>query len=212
MLNRCMNCNFRTWLELNTIGTEDVDESQIDAVYDKAKHAVKLVRLYDSLTNQSLLKNISTIANLNSGAYGLYASSLDRKIIGPSVVNKLKMKFGNDIMDSNKINNIPNAVIKKYIPDIDINQLTPSDTIQVNVRRHVQEHGDSLEAVLEIASTIVHEATHEIERQTLGRTDETGPRQAEATFMNWVKTNWNNIITRIPELKQIPSKSTTQGF
>lgn len=204
--------NFRNWLELNTIGTEEVDESQIDAAYDKAKYAVKLVRMYDSMTNQSLLKNISTIATLNSGAYGLYTSSEDKKQIGASVVNKLRMRFGDDVMNSNKINTIPNVVIKKYIPDIDLNQIQPSDTIRVNIRRHVQEHGDSLEAILEIASTIVHEATHEIERQMTGRTDETGPRQAEAKFMNWVKTNWNNISAQIPELKQVPSKAFSQGF
>jgi|GEM_PF-3535820 hypothetical protein len=204
--------NFKNWLELNTIGTEDVDESQIDAAYDKAKYAVKLVRMYDSMTNQSLLANISTIATLNSGAYGLYTSSEDKKQIGSSVLNKLRMRFGDDVMNSNKINSIPNVVIKQYVPDIDLNQINPSDTIRVNIRRHVQEHGDSLEAILEIASTIVHEATHELERQTLGRTDETGPRQAEAKFMNWVKTNWNNIAVRIPELKQVPSKAFSQGF
>lgn len=194
--------NFSQWFyeQGSTIGTENVDERQIDAAYKNAKYSVQLVRLYDKLTNQTLLKNISTIALLQSGAYGLYSSSENKKIIGPSVVNKLKMKFGPDILMTHKLNTVPNAVIKKYIPDIDVNQLQPSDVIRVNVQKHLTTHGDSLDAILEIASTIVHECTHELELQTTGATSEVGPTQAEKRFMDWVNKNWLVIRQQIPML------------
>ena len=199
---------FKQWLsEQSTVGTEFVDERQIDAVYAKAKLSVRLVRLYDKATNQSLLKNISTIATLNSGAYGLYSSSENKKVIGPQVINKLKMKFGDDIMSTNKLNTVPNAVIKRYIPDIDERMIQPSDVIRVNIQKHLATHGDSLEAILEIASTIVHECTHEIELQTTGTTSEIGPIAAEKRFMYWFKSNWNLVGQQIPELASYRSSS-----
>lgn len=198
--------SFKTWLlEQSTIGTEFVDERQIDSIYAKAKLSVRLVRLYDKATSQTLLKNISTIATLTSGAYGLYSSSENKKVIGSQVVNKLKMKFGDDIMSTNKLNTVPNAVIKRYIPDIDERMLQPSDVIRVNVQKHLATHGDSLEAILEIASTIVHECTHEIELQTTGTTSEIGPVAAEKKFMAWFKSNWNFIRQQIPELASLRS-------
>jgi hypothetical protein len=201
--------NFSKWFyeQGSTIGTENVDESQINSAYKNTKYSVRLVRLYDKLTNQSLLKNISTIALLQSGAYGLYSSSENKKIIGPSVINKLKMKFGSDILMTQKLNSVPNAVIKKYIPDIDVNQLQPSDVIRVNVQKHLATHGDTLEAVLEIASTIVHECTHELELQNYGQTSEVGPTQAEKRFMDWVSKNWIIIRQNIPELASLRRKT-----
>jgi hypothetical protein len=59
---------------------------------------------------------------------------------------------------------------------------------------------------LEIASTIVHECTHELERQKTGTTSEIGPVKAEGLFMQWVKRNWKTIITRIPQIASIPKK------
>jgi hypothetical protein len=200
--------NFKKWLEQSTVGTEFVDERQIDSAYDKGKYAVQLVQLYDKMTGQTLLTNISTIGTLQAGAYGLYNSAENKKVIGPSVVGKLKMKFGEDIFTSHKLDNIPNAVVKQYVPDIDLNQLKPSDVIHVNVAKHLAAHGDTLEALLELSSTIVHECTHELELQTFGRTSEAGPVAAEGKFMNWVKTNWQTIISRIPALKSIPSSDS----
>ena len=200
--------SFIEWIsEQSTVGTEFVDEQQIDAAYGKAKLSVRLVRLYDKATNQSLLKNISTIATLTSGAYGLYSSSENKKVIGPQVVNRLKMKFGDDIMSTNKLNTVPNAVIKKYIPDIDERMIQPSDVIRVNIQKHLATHGDSLEAILEIASTIVHECTHELELQTTGITSEIGPVAAERKFMTWFKSNWNLVRQQIPELASYRSSS-----
>mgnify|MGYP003335546455 CR=1 FL=1 len=185
---------------LSTVGTEFVDESQIDRLYDKAKLSVKLVQLYDQLTNQKLLTNISTIATINSNVYGLYNSAENKKVIGPNVVNKIRMKFGDDVLQNNQLNHIPNIVIKKYLPEIDLNQIKPSDTIHINIAKHLATHGDSLEAVLEIASSIIHEATHELELQTFGKTSEVGPVNAEKKFMMWTHNNWKTIITKIPQL------------
>lgn len=192
--------SFREW-QAKTLGTEEV-ESQIDAIYDKAKYAIKLVQLYDRSTNQNLLKNISTIAPLNTGVYGLYASSENKKVIGPEIANQMRFKFGNDLMSQNKINKLPNAVIKQHLPDIDEKKLVPSDVVHVNVTKILRELGDSKEAVIEIASTIIHEATHELEFQSgkMQANKEAGPVNAEIKFKNWVQKNWNLIIRQIPQL------------
>jgi len=194
---------FQKWLEQNTLGTEFVDEKQIDLIYDNAKYAVKLVQLYSKMTGQKLLNNISTIAPLSSGVYGLYNSKENKKVIGPTAANKIKFKFGQNIVDKNNLNQIPNVVIKNYIPDIDINQLKPSVVIHVNVNKIVSELGDSKQAIIEIASTIIHEATHDLEFQSTGKTSEIGPRSAEYKFKSWVDKNWNLITSRIPQLSSI---------
>ena len=122
------------------------------------------------------------------------------------------MTFGDDVIQGQKLDQVPNAVIKKYIPDIDMKHLQPSDVIRVNVQKHIAAHGDTLETVIEIASTIVHEATHEIELQTTGQTNETGPENASKQFLSWVKSNWNTIIQRIPDLNKLPRKGLNFGI
>lgn len=189
---------FKQWLE-TTVGTEEVD-SKIDHLYNKAKYAIKLVQLYGRSTNQRILNNISTIAPLNSAVYGLYNSAENKKIIGPAVANKVKFKFGQDVIQKNGLNKVPNAVIKQYLPDVDEKQIVPSDVIHVNVQKIVRELGDTKEAVVEIASTIVHEATHEIEFQTTGKTSEVGPKAAEKSFRDWVQKNWSLVASKIPQI------------
>lgn len=203
---------FKEWLninELNTVGTEDVDSSQIESVYDKAKIAVQLVRLYDDMARSDndsdpqtakLLKNISTIVPLGSGAWGLYNSGLNRKVIGPSVANKIRFTFGDDVINSQKINKIPNAVIKQHIPDIPTKEIQPSDVISVNVKDIVIKLGDTAKAIIEIASTIVHEATHELEHQIKAKTDESGPVRAEKAFKDWVKRSLSSIKGKFPNI------------
>lgn len=191
--------HFRSWLgENSTLGTENVD-SKIDQLYDKAKYAIKLVQLYCRSTGQKLLNNISTVAPLQSGVYGLYNSAENKKVIGPAAANKIRFKFGQSAMQQN-LQRLPNSVIKQYLPDVDERQIVPSDVIHVNVQRIVREMGDTKEAVLEIASTIIHEATHEMEFQTKGKTDEVGPKKAEDLFKNWVQKNWSTVVSRIPQL------------
>jgi len=193
--------NFKEWM--NTVGTDIVDDRQIDSIYNKAKYSVKLVQLYSKLTGQKILNNVSTIAPLSQGVYGLYNSSENKKVIGPSVANKVKFKFGQNMLDQNKLNTLPNVVIKQHIPDIDINQIKPSVVIHVNVQKIVRELGDTKNAVIEIASTIIHEATHDLEYQSTGKTSEIGPKNAESKFKDWVNKNWSLIITRIPQLANL---------
>ena len=183
---------FTKWVE-TTLGNESVDESKIDAVYNKAKISVQIVQLYDKMTNQKLLTNINMIAPLSSSVYGLYMSAENRKAIGKQVLDRMKLLFPKDMMLDKKLQTLPNAVIKKYIPDIDEKQLIPSDTIHVNVQKILGQFGDTSQAILEIASTIIHESWHEIELQNIGKTNETGPVAAEKRFMEWVRQNWTML-------------------
>jgi len=190
---------FKKWLLEGNAGTDQV-QSQIDHLYDKAKYAIKLVQLYGRSTNQRILNNISTIAPLNQGVYGLYNSAENRRVIGPAAANKVKFKFGDEVLKGQDIQRIPQHVIKKHIPDIDERQIAPSDVIHINVRRIVAEMGDTPRAIIEIASTIVHEAVHEIEFHARGKTDESGPKRAEEQFKKWVQSNWSRITSSIPQL------------
>lgn len=193
-----MQISFKTWLETNTVGTKEVDESKIDALYDKAKISVKLVQMF----NEKLLYNINTIIPLQSGVYGLYNSAKNQKVIDETEVEKIRLKFGNDVIQKHEIDMIPNVVLKQKMPDLDLNKIHPSDTIEVNVSRILKELGNTKAAVIEIASTIVHEATHENELQTKGSTNEIGPKAAEIQFMNWIKANKvtvDNMLRDLPD-------------
>lgn len=190
---------FRKWILESVVGTDQVF-SQIDALYDKAKYAIKLVQIYGKATNQRILNNISTIAPLNSNVYGLYNSGENKRVIGPAAASKIKFKFGQDALQNQNLQKLPQHVIKQHIPDIDERQIAPSDVIHVNVRKIVAEMGDTPAAVVEIASTIIHEAIHEIEFHAKGKTDETGPKLAEDKFRQWVKANWQSVVSKIPQL------------
>lgn len=191
---------------LNTLGTDEVD-SGIDRIYDKAKYAIKLVQAYvRSLSGpeRDLLKNISTVAPLNSGVYGLYNSSENKAVIGPIAANRIRFKFGADaVRQQANLQRLPASVISQYLPEVDPRQIAPSDVIHVNVQKIVRELGDTPASVLEIASTIVHEATHEMEYRSTGRTSEVGPKNAERKFMSWAKSNWNSFASRVPELARL---------
>lgn len=193
-----------------TLGTDEV-EDKINQVYDKAKHAIKIVQSYVRSApgaDRNLLKNISTVAPLDSGVYGLYNSAENKAVIGHAVANSTRFKFGGDDLASmDRLQKLPTQVIKRYLPEVNPSQIKPSDVIRVNVRRIVREFGDTVEAVLQIASTIVHEATHENEYRNKGVTNETGPKRAESHFMAWARSNMNSILAAIPELNQ--STTTT---
>lgn len=181
---------FKSWLEtLNTLDNDLVDDTQINRVYDKARIAINLVRMYSKATNKKILNNISTIANLASGAYGLYNSKYNKKVLSKIASDKIRFKFGDDVIKNNQIHNIPEVIIKKYIPEISDRDIVPSDVIFVNVSRIVRELGDTPEAIIEIASTIVHESTHEKEREEKGYTSEIAPQNEEKLFKIWIKNN-----------------------
>jgi len=194
---------FKKWLsEVNTVGTEEVDFSKVTPAYSKVGLAVKLVQLYDKMTGKDLLRDINTIVPLSGGpvAYGLYSSSQNRKVVGP----KAKLIFNQAKFDQHSIDTLPNAVIKDKFPNINLAELIPSVTIQVNVPRFVRELGDKTWTIVQIASTIVHEATHEKEFQQLkdpnAKLGEAGPERAEKEFIDWYTKNENLIKQKIPEM------------
>jgi len=179
----------------NWFGKQDaeVDESEIDRLYDKAHISVELVREY----KPELLNNISTIANLASGAYGLYNSGENKKVLPTNA----KFIFDQKHIDPNTIDLLPKSVIKQQFPEIDEKRIKESDTIHVNINRIVKESKTDWDAVLQIAATIIHESTHEMEREETGQTSEVGPQRAEREFMNWAKQNMKRIQDKYPELK-----------
>jgi len=194
--------NFKQWLQEQersgdffetTIGTEEVEAGQIESIYSKAKISVMMVRLYDQMTGQKLLTNISTIANLSGSAYGVYVSSENKKAIGSDVINQIKLIYPNDPALGQKLQKLPKKTIAQYIPQIDPKKIIPSDVIHVDVLKHMRELGDTPAAIVEIASTIVHEATHVKEFEEIGSTRDgpgTAVDVAEKSFKNWAKQNW----------------------
>lgn len=192
--NYCKRQNRGGRYNETTVGTEEVDSSRVEARYARVKDSVRLVRMYDAATGQKLLTNISTIADLASGnAFGVYMSSENKKVIGTDVVNKIKFIYPNDPALSTKLHRLPKKTIMQYIPGLDPKKIQPSDVIRIDVNKHVQRFGDSPAAIIEIASTIVHEATHVIEFEETGQTKDgpgTAVEMAEAKFKEWVKRNW----------------------
>jgi hypothetical protein len=182
---------------MRIVKTSNVDSSQIEAKYDKAKISVQLVSDYDS----SLLNNISTIADLASGAYGLFNSGENKHVLPEDLKQQVRLVFRDETLDDNKLSRIPVKVLCERFPNVDPNSIQVGDVIRVNVSRITNESSTDLEAVLEIASTIVHEATHEIEFETQGWTSEVGPQAAERQFYSWAMQNIQRIIS-IPELMQ----------
>jgi hypothetical protein len=204
---------FKEWFlkEDATLGTELVND-QISNEYNKAKFAIDLVREYDStkpdqegndLKRRKLLPNINTIAKLSAGprVFGLFNPAEDNQIISGN-------KFETDKMNAffkGKIQSVPESMIKKYFPTADPNLIKQSSIIRVNVPQIKAKFGDSPKTVLEIAKTIVHEATHELERQITGSTKD-GPgsavENAEAEFETWAtrgggKSKFQQIIAQV---------------
>jgi hypothetical protein len=196
--------NFKKWLEQSTIGTEEVDASQVESLYAKVKQSIDLVKMYDRQTNLNLLTNISTIANLASGnAYGVFMSAENRKAIGPDVAKNIKVVYPDDPLLAQKIQKLSKHTLLQYLvkhdPSIDPKKIVPSDVIHVDIKKHLQKYGDSPAAIIEISSTIVHESTHVKQYEDEGHTED-GPGtevdRAESSFKNWVKQNWLFIANR----------------
>lgn len=179
-----------TWKEF----LQNTDARQLDQLYSKAHIATEIVKLY----NSRILDNIAVIANLASGAYGVYNSGENQKILPKDLETNL-IYYGR--VNKRQLDNIPKKTLMQYYPQMQLNSIKNSDTIHVNVRRIIQEKGSDFEAIMEIASTIIHEATHEIERETMGTTSEAGPLAAEHKFLQWVNSNKAMLMSRFPELQ-----------
>jgi hypothetical protein len=188
------NLNFREFLQ-------QIDERQIDAIYQKAKVAVEIVRMY----NPKLLENIATIANLPSGAYGLYNSGENRKIL-PQETEKALISWGK--VGRHNLDMLPIRTIQQYYPQIPINSIKQSDTIRVNVNRIMREFSDDTNRILQIASTIVHEATHEIDQESGINPTEDRAYGAEKQFMNWIQQNWEILTKKFPDLATSQPQTT----
>lgn len=184
-----MTTSFKEWMNQR----QEPDFHEVEQVYGKAHIAVQIVQMYDP----DLLKNISTIANLSSGAYGLYNSGEVQKELPPDIQQKL---IFTGKVDKNNISKIPNIVLKRYFPELDENKIKEADTIRVNVRRILSQVKSQMEAIIQIASTIVHEATHAREMQIKGYTNEGGPEAAEKDFQKWVSGNIKQVMRKFPEL------------
>jgi len=100
---------------------------------------------------------------------------------------------------------LPKKLIKQYYPQFPINAIKSSDTIRVNVRRILKEFPDDANRIIQIACTIIHEATHELERELTGQTSEANPYNEEKRFMNWVSQNSKKLAQQFPEFQHLPN-------
>lgn len=192
------------YLEMNTLGTEEVDARQVMAIYNRVKDSIELVKMYDQTlpVDKQLLRHISTIADLHAGsAFGMFVNSDNTNVIGSDVMQKIKMIYPNDPMIGHKVQKLSRKQILDNLPDhvrkeIDPRKIQPSDIIKIDVKKHLSKYGDSPAAIIEIASTIAHEATHVLEYVEKGETYDgpgTAVEKAEQAFKSWVKANWNTI-------------------
>ena len=207
--------NFKSWLnEQSYVGIEDADSSQIERIYKKSRLAVKIVQDYDKQTGNNYLTNITTIAPISrAGIFGLYNSAENKAIIGKPF-NQQKFTFSQEEIE--KMKSLPEDVLRQHgIPDEVIKSLTPTDTIHVNVLNiydtfnKAQKSGKmspeeaQINIIREIASTIVHESTHDADKRLHGKTSEIRPLEAEKKFNNWFDQNLASLKTKYLELTKL---------
>jgi hypothetical protein len=151
------------------------------------------------------LLNVATVAPLSGTVYGLFNSRENQRILDPDIKRpgiKFKQKSpltGEELNQQNFMKDLAFNVIRQKYPDVDPNKIHDSAVIHVNVPKIIQDlklkgySGQELDRAIvkEIASTIVHESTHQLERTWLGNTNEATPRKAEERFMNWLERNPN---------------------
>jgi hypothetical protein len=206
---------FKKWLnEQSYVGVEDADSSQIERIYKKSRLAVKIVQDYDNQTANNYLTNITTIAPLNkAGVYGLYNSAENKAVLGKQY-NKQKFTFTQEELD--KMASLPGDVLRQHkIPEEIINSIQPTDTIHINVLNiydtfnKAQKTGKmspeeaQINIIREIASTIVHESTHEADKRLHGKTSEIRPLEAEKKFNNWFDQNLASLKIKYLELTKL---------
>jgi len=199
------------YLEQSYVGIEDVDVSQLEKIYNKSRIAVRIVQEYDKATGNKYLTDITTITPISkAGVYGLYNSAENKAILG-NQYNKHKYTFSQEEMD--KMTQLPEDILRQHkVPEEVIQAIQPTDTIHINVLNiydtynKLQKEGKispeeaQINIIREIASTIVHESTHDQERRKTGKTSEVGPEAAEKKFNAWFNSNLNNLKSRYPEM------------
>jgi len=202
------------YLEQSYVGIEDADSSQIERVYKKSRLAVKIVQDYDKQTGNNYLTNITTIAPISrAGIFGLYNSAENKAIIGKPY-NQQKFTFSQEELD--KMANLPGDVLRQNkIPEEIINSIQPTDTIRINVLNiydtfnKAQKAGKmspeeaQINIIREIASTIVHESTHEADKRLHDKTSEIRPLEVEKKFNNWFDQNLASLKIKYLELTKL---------
>jgi hypothetical protein len=175
--------NFRDWVNTQV----EVDESEIDQLYDKSKISVELVKMY----KPELLQNVSTIASLSGPhagrAYGLYNSGENQDIIDSAEEQRLIWRSGGRLT-KDRLKGIQPKILQQYYPDLDMRKVNPGDTIHVNIPKILRDPQvqSDYDAVVQIASTIVHECTHDDEFRKRNQTSELGPDREQAEFSRWL--------------------------
>src|SRR5581483_11954454 len=195
--------SFREFVSSLSYPAKPIDESQIDTIYSKSKISVELVRWY----NPRLLDTISTIANLATGVYGIFNSGENQRQLPPDVEQNL-IYYGH--VSKGNIRNIPKKTLMQYYPNVKEDQIRDGYTVHVNVRRILRESKSDFEAVIQIASTIVHESTHKTDFQNTGKAPEGNAYGAERQFMDWVRRNMQAILSKYPDLKPDDIASDTE--
>lgn len=207
--------NFKKWLnEQSYAGIEDADSSQIERIYKKSRLAVKIVQDYDKQTGNNYLTNITTIAPISrAGIFGLYNSAENKAIIGKPF-NQQKFTFSQEEIE--KMKSLPQDILRQHgVPNEIIKSLIPTDTIHVNVlniydtfnkaqkRGKMSPEEAQINIIREIASTIVHESTHDADKRLHGKTSEIRPLEAEKKFNNWFDQNLASLKTKYLELTKL---------
>jgi len=176
---------FKEWLN----DRAEVDESEIDRLYDKSRISVELVKMY----KPELLHNVSTIASLTgphvTRAYGLYNSGENQDLIDPTEEQRLIWRSGGRL-SKEKLKDIQPEILRQYYPELDMRKINPGDTIHVNIPKILRDPKveSDYDAVVQIASTIVHECTHDDEFRKRNQTSEFGPEKEQQMFSQWLDT------------------------
>lgn len=174
----------------------DINIHEITALYEKAHIAVQIVQMYEQAIGKDYLNDITTIANLTSHAYGLYNSGETQQMLPPEVQGKEFIGMGKVSNRNQRF--VPMKVLGQYLPKDQLNKVKTQGTIRVNIKKIMDQFkGDDKKILLEIASTIIHECIHEVERRDTGNTTEGSAQNAERAFLRWAEQNWNNIATRL---------------
>lgn len=165
------------------------------------------------------LRNISTIAPLADNNYGLFVSTEDQRFIDADLVKgmdqgppqsqmpatfKPKTELSPEELEKKDfLKAMALDVIAQKFPNIDVSKIHSSAVIHVNVQNIVKDISAKYkgvtdpikllemdkEIIKQIASTIVHEATHELEYKKKKQSTEALPKQAEQHFSAWVDRN-----------------------
>lgn len=165
------------------------------------------------------LRNISMVAPLSGNNYGLFNSSETERFIDANIVKDNKQGppqssqpvtfkpltelSPDEIQKRDFLKQMALDVITQKFPNIDLTGIHTSATIHVNVQSIVRDVTKQFGKVTDpaklleidkaiikqIASTIVHESTHELEYKKKAKSTEALPEQAQQRFETWVDNN-----------------------